>query len=76
MHGVVGKDRFWNRKFEIASFIEYLSEGANILLVAQRRIGKTSLMKEVARRIAKDFICLDLDLQNSFKAEDFVVEKS
>jgi len=77
-HGnwVDGPDRFWNRKFEISSFIEYLKEGANILLVAQRRIGKTSLMKEVSRRIAKDFICLYLDLQNSFKAEDFVVELS
>ncbi|MFQ5771658.1 MAG: ATP-binding protein [bacterium] len=77
-HGnwVVGPDKFWNRDFEVASFIEYLNEGANILLVAQRRIGKTSLMKEVSRTIEKDYFCIYIDLQNSFKAEDFVVELS
>ncbi|MCG8605334.1 ATP-binding protein, partial [bacterium] len=77
-HGnwVVGPDKFWDREFEISSLIEYLNEGANILLVAQRRIGKTSLMREVSRRIGNNFVCLHLDLQNCFKAEDFVVELS
>ena len=77
-HGnwVMGPDRFWDREFEVSSLIEYLDEGANILLVAQRRIGKTSLMKEVSRRIKKEFICLHIDSQTSFKAEDFVVELS
>ncbi len=77
-HGnwVSGPGRFWNRKNEVSNMIEYLKEEAHILLIAQRRIGKTSLMKEVARKIESDFICLDIDLQGSYTAEDFIVELS
>ena len=58
-HGnwVSGPGRFWNRKIEVSNMIEYLKEEAHLLLIAQRRIGKTSLMKEVARKIESDFIC-------------------
>ena len=49
--GVVAGERFWDRQKEIALFIERIDEGANQLLVAQRRMGKTSLMKETGIRI-------------------------
>ncbi|MGD0227050.1 MAG: hypothetical protein ABSF71_32385 [Terriglobia bacterium] len=38
---VVG-DRFWDREQELKLFMEYLEAGANVLLIAPRRIGKTS----------------------------------
>ena len=57
-------------------FIEYLEEGAHILLVAQRRIRKTSLMREAVRRIHDRFICLQVDLQQSHSAADAIVELS
>ena len=41
-------DRFWNREEEVKLFIEYLRQGTHLRLVAQRRIGKTSLMREAA----------------------------
>lgn len=44
-------DRFWGRETDLRLFEEGIDEGANFLLVAQRRMGKTSLMREVARRL-------------------------
>jgi hypothetical protein len=77
-HGnwVSGEDRFWNRTSEIALFIQYLREGASMYLVAQRRIGKTSLMREVSRRIEGEFICLHVDLQDAHSALDFIAALS
>lgn len=76
-HGnwVVG-DQFWDREREIEGFTELLDEGAHILLVAPRRIGKTSLMREVARRINGRYICLQVDLQKSQSPADALVELS
>lgn len=72
---VIG-ERFWDREAELALFIERLEEGANLLLVAPRRIGKTSLMREAARRIADRFLCFQVDLQKARSAPDAVVELS
>jgi hypothetical protein len=77
-HGnwVAGEDRFWNRQDEIALFIRYLDEGASMYLVAQRRIGKTSLMREASRRIDDRYICLHVDLQSANSPLDFVAALS
>ena len=72
---VVG-DQFWDREAEVALFIERLNEGAHLLLTAPRRIGKTSLMKEVARRSQGRFISLYVDLQKAESPSDAVVELS
>jgi len=61
---VEGEGRFWDREAEIARFIELLDNGASILLIAQRRIGKTSLMREVRRRVQDRYLCLWADLQS------------
>jgi uncharacterized protein len=76
-HGnwVVG-DRFWDREMELKQFIGYVDEGAHLLLVAQRRMGKTSLMKEAARRIENRYVCLFIDLQKAMSPADAVVELS
>lgn len=72
---VVG-ERFWDREKDLELFIEYLDEGSNILLVAPRRIGKTSLMREAARRIEARYLCLHVDLQKSHSSADAIVELS
>jgi hypothetical protein len=69
-------DRFWDREEDIPLFIEHLDEGAHILLVAPRRVGKTSLMREVARRIAERYVCLHIDLQKAQSPADAMVELS
>src|SRR5215213_8210388 len=77
-HGnwVAGTDRFWNRDAEIALVTQYLDEGASMYLVAQRRIGKTSLMREVSRRIEQRYTCLHVDLQDANSPLDFVAALS
>ena len=67
-------DRFWDRKADTELLINKLDEGAHILLVAQRRMGKTSLMKEISRLLRDRYICLFVDLQKASSAEDAIVE--
>ena len=69
-------DRFWNREEEIELFCRWTREGAHLLVVAQRRMGKTSLMKEVARRLSDEFECLFVDFQNATTPQDAVAELS
>lgn len=71
---VAGEDRFWDREEEIPHFIELLENGAHVLIVAPRRVGKTSLMREVARRIEDRFTCLFIDLQKAQSPADAMAE--
>lgn len=72
---VTGED-FWGRDEELALFMEELAEGANLLMVAQRRMGKTSLMREAARRLELEghYLCLYLDVQGAGSGADMVTE--
>jgi AAA+ ATPase superfamily predicted ATPase len=72
----VSGESFFGRDGELDLFIEKLREGTNLLLIAQRRIGKTSLMREAARRMQGNCICLQVDLQKSHSPEDAIVELS
>jgi len=72
----VDKDRFWDREEEIANLIELLDEGANILITAPRRIGKTSLIRETGIRLKDKYCCLQVDLQKSHSPADIITELS
>lgn len=45
-------------------------------MVAQRRMGKTSLMKEVARRMSLEYDCVFVDFQNASTPQDAIAELS
>lgn len=72
----VEKKNFWDRKEELENLIELLDEGANVLITAQRRIGKTSLVKETINRINDRYICLFLDLEKCRSPQDVIAEIS
>ena len=72
----VTEDRFWDREADLALFEGRIDGGANLLLTAQRRMGKTSLMKETARRLADRYVCVFADLQQAKSAADAVVTLS
>jgi uncharacterized protein len=72
----VDGDRFFNRENELKLLAAMLLEGDSVSLVAQRRIGKTSLMREVARRLALHIVPLQVDLEKAERPEDAVVELS
>ena len=72
----VDGERFWDREPEMELFAERMEQGAHLLIAAPRRIGKTSLMKEAARRLSGHYLCLFVDLQKAHSAEDAIVELS
>jgi len=72
----VAGDRFWDRETELGLFCDRLEEGANLLLVAQRRMGKTSLMKETSRRMGDRYTCVFVDFQEAASAQDAIAELS
>jgi hypothetical protein len=75
---VVTGDRFWGREKDVALFMERIDSGAHQLLVAQRRMGKTSLMAEAARRFnerGKDY-CVFVDFQGARSSADAIAELS
>ncbi len=69
----VDGERFWGRELELEKLQELLREGANVSILAQRRIGKTSLMREAANRLASECACLHVDVQSGDSPEDFIV---
>lgn len=67
-------NQFYDREAEMSALKELLREGSHVLIVAQRRMGKTSLMREAARQLDGEFLCLHVDLQRSASAADAVLE--
>ncbi len=72
----VSGDRFWNREKDMELLQEMLDGGAHILLTAQRRMGKTSLMRELMRQLEGRYLCVFIDLQDASEAEDLIVKLS
>jgi hypothetical protein len=70
----VDGDRFFNREKEMAVFRTYLLDGVSLLLVAPRRIGKTSFMREAGRQLETEIVALHVDLQKANSAEEAIVE--
>ena len=82
--------RTFDREVELASLSERVSDGVHTLLTAQRRMGKTSLVRELLRRLADgpkqrcwahllrdihdDHETLFVDFEDAETAEDAVAE--
>ena len=72
----VDGDRFFDRQAEIDLLTERVRNGTHTLLTAQRRMGKTSLVRELLRRLADEgnFETVFVDLEDATSAADAVVE--
>jgi len=73
---VVSGEAFWDREKDMELLIERIDEGANILLVAQRRIGKTSVLAELHERLGDRYICLFVDLQAARSGPEAIADLS
>ena len=68
-----GKD-FFDREKEVEEIVESLGKD-NVLLVAPRRYGKTSVMREVERKLTeREYLCLHLDVMHVHSPKEFVFE--
>ncbi len=72
----VDGDRFFDRETELESLTERVRDGAHTLLTAQRRMGKTSLVRELLRRlnVEGEFATVFVDLEGANDAADAVAE--
>lgn len=72
----VDGDRFFDRDAEIEALLERVEDGTHTLLTAQRRMGKTSLVREMLRRLEGlgEFASVFVDLEDATTAADAVVE--
>ncbi|MCB2188796.1 MAG: ATP-binding protein [Deltaproteobacteria bacterium] len=70
---VVRGHDFWGRETEIKFLTEMLEDGAHVSIVAQRRMGKTSLMREAGDRLQEKYLCLFLDVQDADGPADLIV---
>jgi len=72
----VTDEKFWGREKDLELFMQAIDEEAHQVLSAQRRMGKTSLMREAARRFEGKYICIFIDLQKCQSPADAIVELS
>jgi hypothetical protein len=72
--GYVVGERFWGREKELELLLDYIRRKAHLSIIAQRRIGKTSLMREAGDRLGPDHIVLHIDVQEAGCAADMVVK--
>ncbi len=72
----VDGDRFFDRHAELNVLMERVQNGTHTLLTAQRRMGKTSLVRELLRRLEAEgsFETVFVDLEDVRTAADAVVE--
>jgi len=74
----VSGEQFFDREAELKHLIGLLDEGNSILIVAPRRVGKTSLVHEAFRRMevrGRDDL-LFVDVQDCSSPQDVIVSLS
>ena len=72
----VDGERFFDRQAELGLLADRVRNGTHTLLTAQRRMGKTSLVRELLRRLSAegDFQTVFVDLEDAGSAADAVAE--
>ncbi len=72
----VDGENFFDRDTELEALEERVREGTHTLLTAQRRMGKTSLVRELQRRLAEtgEFEVVFVDLEGAFDPADAIAE--
>ena len=72
----VDGDKFFNREQELRALEERVRDGTHTLLTAQRRMGKTSLVRELQRRLQNtgEFETVFVDLEAARDTADAIAE--
>ncbi len=70
--GIVTGDRFCNREKEQEDLINLIENSQNVMLYANRRMGKTSLIYQVFSRLNPDTVKMYIDLYGTVSEEDFI----
>lgn len=68
---VARKDSFWDRKEELEDIWYKINNGSHILLVAPRRVGKTSIMYKIMDTPQEETIVLYVDVESADRENEF-----
>jgi len=68
---VARKENFWDRQRELKDIWYKINNGSHILLVAPRRVGKTSIMYNIFDNHKDDYIVLYIDTESADKENEF-----
>lgn len=68
---VARKENFWDRKKELEDIWYKIESGSHILLVAPRRVGKTSIMYNILDNPKEDYIVLYIDTESANGENEF-----
>ena len=69
-------DRFFDREVELDELADRMRDGTHTLLTARRRMGKTSLVRELLRRLEREghYETVFVDLEDAFEPADAIAE--
>jgi AAA+ ATPase superfamily predicted ATPase len=68
---VVRGDNFWDRPYLIADILDVVESAGHVLLVAPRRVGKTSLMYRIMDTMGDEYIVVYVNTEAEHNAEAF-----
>jgi len=68
---VVRGSDFWNRKTELETIWDSIDSGSHILLVAPRRVGKTSIMHKIKDEPKDGYIVIYIDTESADNENEF-----
>lgn len=68
---VVRGDDFWEREVELENIWDAIDSGSHILLVAPRRVGKTSIMHKIKDEPKDGYIVIYIDTESADNENEF-----
>lgn len=68
---IAPKEYFYGREEELNNLKSHIQNSTNILLFSKRRMGKSTLIKNLFRELENDYIVIYIDIYNIITAEDF-----
>ncbi|WP_324171672.1 ATP-binding protein [Sulfurimonas sp.] len=68
---VVRGNDFWDRKIELETIWDAIDSGSHILLVAPRRVGKTSIMHKIKDEPKDGYIVIYIDTESADNENEF-----
>jgi len=68
---IAPKEYFYGRDDELKELKSHIKNSTNVLLFSKRRMGKSTLIKNLFRELENDYIAIYIDIYNIITAEDF-----
>lgn len=68
---IADSSTFYGRSEELKSLNSFVKTSNNVLIHSKRRMGKSTLIQELFRRVQKDFLCIYCDIFDITSKEDF-----